>query len=309
MSTIYRTSDGTRIIVRNEGPPGKGVPDGGSPGQVLIKQSFNSFDAEWADPIAATSGVSGPATSTNNAVTLWNGTTGNLVKDSGVLLSSLFTATQANNKVDKIDGRGLSEANFTTAEKTKLNSLGTNNFRGSYATLAALQAAITVGNQGDYAYVEAVGSPTVNYVWDSANNVWSLGTVSQETGATIATKLFAEPDTNNFTNFYKGLADTAVQTTTFDAVVLDFQNQIDAIDPSTNPTALRADLGLATTDAVTFGSVQTAAVNGATAAMQWGQITPITLVGMTTLGFTHQQAASIGGTLYFIPMKAGTAFP
>jgi hypothetical protein len=36
-------------VVQVPGPPGKGVPSGGTTGQVLRKKSDSDFDAEWGD--------------------------------------------------------------------------------------------------------------------------------------------------------------------------------------------------------------------------------------------------------------------
>lgn len=301
---IYETLGGTRIVVRDEGPPGLGIPLGGQVGQVLLKTGPNDYDAGWSDPLTASGAVNGPIASSNDALAVWDGTTGNLLKNSTLTLSSVATVTMLATKVDKVDGFVLSQNSYTNADKAKLDALGTDNFRGNYATLAGLQTAIPAGNSGDYAYVLQPGQTAVQYIWDTVNNVWVEGTTTNFTGAQIEALYEAQPDTNKFSDYYKSLNDTAVQTTTFNATVLDFQNQINLLNPSSNPAAVRANLVLATTDAVAFASIQTAAVNGAAPAMQWGQITPITASGMTALGFTHQQAVSMGGTTYYTPLKS-----
>jgi len=302
---IYETQNGTRVVIREQGPPGKGLPNGGTPGQVLTKNSLNSYDFVWSDPEVASGAVTGPNSSTDGNFALWDGILGNKVKNSPFSPATFATIIQLGTKVDKVDGFALTQNNFSNADKAKLDALPPqDNFRGNYTTLLALQTTVPAGNPGDYAYVLQPGVPAIQYLWDVVNAAWVEGTTNNFTGADIATRLFAEPDTNNFTDYYQTLADSAVQTTTFDAVVTDFQNQINAINPSSSPGTVRSSIGLATTDAVAFGSVQTAAVNGAQPAMQFGQITPITASSMTALGFTHQQAVSAAGTVYYVPMKS-----
>jgi hypothetical protein len=48
-------------------------------------------------------------------------------------------------------------------------------FRGAYVSLAALQAAVPTGNEGDYAFVDAgVASDVQLYIWDNDDNDWIL---------------------------------------------------------------------------------------------------------------------------------------
>lgn len=51
------------------GPPGKGVPPGGSAGQVLAKASGDDYDAEWRTlPSGGGGGGSGTVTSVNDVL-------------------------------------------------------------------------------------------------------------------------------------------------------------------------------------------------------------------------------------------------
>jgi hypothetical protein len=184
----------TRTIVRPVGPAG---PAGaaGAPGSMT-----------------------GPVGATADAIALFDGTTGNVLKNSNVLLSALATAANLaaglDGKQDVEDGKGLSEENFTAALKAKLDALGTATYRGAYPSLAHLQAAVPAGNPGDYAHVEVSGSDLKLYHWDSENDSWQIGVdlsgkVDKVTGKALST--------NDFTDFYKGLIETAVQTSTFEA--------------------------------------------------------------------------------------------
>lgn len=110
---------------------------------------------------------------------------------------SLVTANAAisglNGKVDKVEGKGLSTNDYTTAEKNKLSAFGDAStyalksditsmyrYKGSVATIAALPSS---GNTtGDVYNVEASG---MNYAWDGT--AWdSLGEIFQITPITNA---------------------------------------------------------------------------------------------------------------------------
>ena len=59
-----------------------------------------------------------------------------------------------NGKVDKELGKGLSDTNFTQAEKDKLVGLESSHFKGQYVSLEALQEAFPLATSGDYANVD-----------------------------------------------------------------------------------------------------------------------------------------------------------
>lgn len=110
---------------------------------------------------------------------------------------SLVTSSAAiaglNQKVDKVEGKGLSTNDYTTEEKNKLSAFGDAStyalksditsmyrYKGSVATVAALPSS---GNTtGDVYNVEASG---MNYAWDGT--AWdSLGEIFQITPITNA---------------------------------------------------------------------------------------------------------------------------
>ena len=169
--------------------------------------------------------MTGPGSATADAIALFDGTTGNVLKDSAVLLSALATASALTaglaGKQDTEAGKGLSEQDFTTALKAKLDALGTATYRGAYTTLANLEAAVPAGNAGDYAHVQVLGTDLKVYHWDSTNGVWQPGVdlsgkVDKVTGYGLSK--------NDFTDAYLAMLTTAVQTTTFEAA-------FDALDP------------------------------------------------------------------------------
>lgn len=162
-----------RTIVRHIGPPGPGLPPGGTPGQIAIKASGDDYDVIWGSTGAGLGDVVGPASSVTNRLAAFTDNTGKLIKDSGILISEIFTTTAANNKVDKVSGKELSSNDFTNAYKTKLDNATAENFRGEFATLLALTTAIPAGLPGDYANVVTLGNDAIQYIWDNTNAVWS----------------------------------------------------------------------------------------------------------------------------------------
>lgn len=76
-------------------------------------------------------------------------------------------------------------------------------YRGKYTSLAALQAAIPSGNDGDYAIVDVgAGNDAVYYIWDAQDGWVSGGTISGTTTDDI---------TEGSTNFY--FTDSRVRST------------------------------------------------------------------------------------------------
>lgn len=117
-------------------------------------------------------------------------------------------------KVDKVAGKGLSDTNYTQAEKDKLAGLESSRFKGQYVSLAALQAAHPTAGAGDYANVdEGVGFDVQRYVWDTSDNAWvkQLGVSSQLTAAQIKQEYESNPDTNVFTDSEKQKLDSVEQ--------------------------------------------------------------------------------------------------
>lgn len=162
-----------------------------------------------------------PATGTiNNGKVLMAGPTANSARwqaltKADVGLSNVDNTSDANKpvsgqqqaaldlKVDKVAGKELSSNDFTTAEKIKLASLEDSHFRGTFRSLAALQAAIPSGLAGDYADVDtAPGQDMVRCIWDTTNRVWTqqAGEVTALTAAQVKTLYESNPNTNAFTN-------------------------------------------------------------------------------------------------------------
>lgn len=103
-------------------------------------------------------------------------------------------------KVDKAAGKGLSDTNFTQAEKDKLSSLESSKFVGLFVSESALPLS---GSEGDYANVDGgVGSDVYRVIWDSSDNKWvrAQGVSTELTPAQIKQQYESNPDTNAFTD-------------------------------------------------------------------------------------------------------------
>src|SRR5690606_41728741 len=91
----------------------------------------------------------------------------------GALADTAVQPPALDAKVDKVTGYGLSQENFTPAEKSKLAGLEGSHFKGLFASLAALEAAFPTAAAGDYADVDAgVGSDVQRYLWDDSDDQW-----------------------------------------------------------------------------------------------------------------------------------------
>lgn len=77
--------DDAGVVTSLAGIPGVGVPAGGTAGQVLAKVSGADYDTEWAS--AGAGDVTGPASSTDNTLPRFNGTTGKTIQGSSVAVS------------------------------------------------------------------------------------------------------------------------------------------------------------------------------------------------------------------------------
>ena len=81
---------------------------------------------------------------------------------------------QIDGKVDKVSGYGLSQENYSSAEKSKLSGLS-EHYKGTYTSLAALTAANPSGSAGDYAFVDlGAGQDAKMYIWDTGDHHWVL---------------------------------------------------------------------------------------------------------------------------------------
>lgn len=161
--------------------------DGGSLSAVAFSGDY--ADLLGAPAIPSTPADIGAATAAQGALAA-----------SAVQPDALDTALA--DKVDKVAGYGLSQENYTSAEKTKLAGLEGSHFKGLFASLAALELAFPSAVAGDYADVDAgVGSDTVRYLWDVDDVQWvASGSGAPLTAADVKSLYESNPDTNAYTD-------------------------------------------------------------------------------------------------------------
>lgn len=195
----YTDDNGNRVLTRHIGPPGPGIPSGGTTGKILQKASGDDYDTEWVTPPDGTDAVSFTGDVPENLeIAIYSGTTGKEIKASGRKLAQLALKSALDDKVDKVTGKGLSSNNFSDSEKTKLENLSTGCFRGVFASLAAIEANDFEPNAraGDYCYIEVTDETIQEVLWDNTNEEWVVQTPDAVamTGSEIATELFATDD-------------------------------------------------------------------------------------------------------------------
>lgn len=138
-----------------------------------------------------------------------------LINDAQTALTTIWSSQKVSdelaNKVDKVAGQGLSDENYTLAEKNKLAGIEDPRYKGSFISEAALIAAYPEGagqswhnsETGWEANVDlGAGNEVSQYAWDADDLVWvkQLGQSNAETAASIKIKYESNPDTNAYTD-------------------------------------------------------------------------------------------------------------
>ena len=114
----------------------------------------------------------------------------------------MATAEQMDDKVDKVIGKGLSTNDITDQLYDKLVGLEGTHWRGTFVSLAALDAGVTDPQAGDYADVDVAGEDVQRYIWDATDNEWVVlsGAVAPVTAAQVKQLYESNSDTNAFTD-------------------------------------------------------------------------------------------------------------
>lgn len=119
------------------------------------------------------------------------------------LIESGATADQSSSEIKTLYESNSNTNAFTDGEKSKLASLESSKFLGTYTSLSALTTAHPSPPEGAYAHVDAgVGSEVEFYIWDNNDSqyVLQLGESTEETAASIKTKYESNADTNAYTD-------------------------------------------------------------------------------------------------------------
>lgn len=195
---IYTDSEGQRIVYRHEGPPGRGLPPGGTTGQIYVKVSDTDFDGEWANAPDGTGAAVGPSSSLDATVVLFDGTTGKLLKDSTRTIGYFASRAYADATfVVKSGTKVLTDVNFSATDKSKLDSLSVSGaFFGVFADETALNASSDTKLDGAYAVV--LGTPAILYFWDPDAEVWTSTLTGGMSGGEIALAVFNSTDSATY---------------------------------------------------------------------------------------------------------------
>ena len=145
------------------GADGGPVPVGGSAGQVLSKVSNTDFNTTWVTP--ANGNVVGPASSVNNRLAMFSGTTGKLLADSGLTTANFAPASHTHTAAQITDFASA----VSSATTGKLNTSG-----GTMTGLLTLSGDPTTANH----------AATKSYVDNNpASPFVLLGTLNTTSGA------------------------------------------------------------------------------------------------------------------------------
>lgn len=184
------------------------------PGKRVVK--INRGRDGLQGPAGPAGDMTGPVSSVIGNIPIFADILGNVLADSGADLDDFALAANVTallaDKQDTEVGKGLSTEDFTTAYKDILDGLTGGVYRGDYPTYADLNLGTGTGDPGDYALVATLGGdPAIFYFWDEVNTEWApLSSGAALDGAAISSLLFAEPDTNNFTDFYQDRVDNSI---------------------------------------------------------------------------------------------------
>lgn len=208
---IYSDDNGARLVYRHEGPPGRGLPPGGTTGQIYVKASNNDYDGTWANAPDGTGAAVGPSSSLDATVVLFDGTTGKLLKDStrtvGYFASRAYVDATF---VVKSGTKVLTDVNFSSGDKSKLDSLSLSGaFFGEFADETTLNASSGVKLPGAYAVVL---SPPNLFFWNTDTELWTTTETAAMSGSEIATAVFNSTDSASYSQSTCRIFTTAFKT-------------------------------------------------------------------------------------------------
>lgn len=179
------------------------IPTDGEPSRALTNIAVKRISSEGQAAAAKLAGIEEEATKNAPDANLLDRAnhTGVQAAASIIDLPDLLSS-----KVDAESGKGLSDTNFTQAEKDKLALLEDGHFKGVFMGLPALESAYPAGEPGDYAVVDD-GVDLTWYQWDSSAWAARQGESTDVTPAQVKAYYESNPDTNAFTDDEKsGLA-------------------------------------------------------------------------------------------------------
>jgi hypothetical protein len=127
-------------LVGATGANGEGVPAGGTAGQVLSKIDGTDYNTEWATVGGSSGDVVGPASATANALALFDGTTGKLLKDSTYTITAAGAALLDDATAsDQRTTLGLGSANAPTFKDVTVDETAGNSRDFQWSTAGSLR--------------------------------------------------------------------------------------------------------------------------------------------------------------------------
>jgi len=152
----------------------------GSPGQVL-RTNVAGDAVEWFSLSAGSGDVVGPSSAVNNDIAVFDGTTGKLIKDSGVLLSSKQDTLVSGTNIKTINSTSLLGAGDIVISGVSDGDKGDITVTGTGATWTIDNGVVTLAKQAN------VATGTVFYrktAGTGAPEVQTLATLKTDLGLT-----------------------------------------------------------------------------------------------------------------------------
>lgn len=142
------------------------------------------------------------------------------------------TADQTDSEIKTAYENNADTNAFTDSEKSKLASLESSKFLGTYLDLTALETAHPSPVDGSYGYVDGgIGENVITYIWDSTDNIYvAQSGGGTETPTTIKTKYESNADTNAYTDSEKSKVALVDQDVTIDSTPKFTDIEIDGED-------------------------------------------------------------------------------
>jgi hypothetical protein len=160
---------------------------------------------------------------------------------SGPQAADLATLADLALKQDAETGKGLSANDYTDADKAALLKLGAGGYQGSFATFADMVAGAN-SLPGAWAIVAPGSDPdaAVAWIWNEADSSWKAW--PDLTGAEISARLYAEADTNRYTDNDQAMVHGSVQRTGYESDMAEIRDQIGLARNDVTPDAASARL-------------------------------------------------------------------